>query len=624
MKNQILTGILNDLKGIPKLFMKADGKLDVKKLLIQFGPYLLAAYLVNKICYGYRISPGAEFWSRAMNLANDFGKCFRNPFPSLYMQDLLWGCLGGIGFKLFVEYKKKTKKKFRNGEEHGSAKWGGPKDIEKLMSPKFEENIILTETERLRLIGRPSSPEYDRNKNVIIIGGSGSGKTRFFVKPNLMQMSGSYIVTDPKGTLILETGKMFQKGVKVKDKDGNEVYEPYKIKVFNTINFSESMHYNPFAYFRKEEDIQSFAHLLIANTKETGATSGEDFWTKAEELLYVALISYIWMYAPEEEQNFGMLLDLLDASETREEDESFENAVDLIFKELDESDPESFALKQYKKYKLAAGKTAKSILISCAARLAPFDIPRVREITSYDELNMDRIGEERTILYVIISDMDSTFNFLVSIMYTQLFITLCDKALELYGGALPLNVCFMLDEFANIGQIPDFDKKLTTIRSRGITANVILQSKSQLKNIYKDQAETIFENCDTTLFLGSGGKDTLKEIEERLGKETIYVLSNTVTRGSSETDGSNYSTMGRELMLQNELAIMSRKQCILFITGTRPFKSNKYDITRHPNYCKLSDYNPKNKFNIKKYLLEYRRAKLDDDTPVQVIDTTEG
>ena len=621
MNNKILTGISKDLKRFTKSFRKADGKWDIRKIIVEFAPYLLAAYLVNKICYGYRISPGTEFWSRVINLSNNFGKCFENPFPSLFKEDFLWGLLTGIGFKAFVIYKKKTAKHFRTGEEFGSAKWGGAKDIEPLMAEKFDDNIILTETERLRLVGRPISPEYDRNKNVLVIGGSGCGKTRFFVKPNLMQLSGSYVCTDPKGTLILETGSLFKRGYPVKTKSGKTKYIPYKIKVFNTIIFEESMHYNPFAYFRNYIDIQSFVNLFITNTKEPGSSGGEDFWLKAEKLLYVALISYIWKYAPVEEQNFGMLLDLIDSCETREEDETFENAVDLLFKDLEEEDPKSFSLRQYKKYKLSAGKTAKSILISCAARLAPFDIPEVREITSYDELHLERIGEERTILYVIISDMDSTFNFLVSIMYTQLFILLCDNALELYGGKLPLNVCFMLDEFANIGQIPDFDKKLTTIRSRGIYANVILQSKSQLESMYKDQAKTILENCDTTLFLGSGGTDTLKEIEERLGKETIDLLGTNISRGASESSGTNFSKTGRELMLKNELAVMSRKQCILFITGTRPFKSNKYDITVHQNYKYLSDYNPKNEFNVKKYLKTYQMPVLKKNTKIRVINT---
>ena len=522
--------------------------------------------------------------------------------------------------------RRRNKKNLRPGEEHGSARWGTVEDSAPLMAPRFEDNIILTQNERLRMIGRSEDPEADRNKNVLIIGGSGSGKTRFFVKPNLMQMLGSYICTDPKGTLVLETGKMFQRGVPkknpkgeyVRDKNGKIVYEPYKIKVFNTLNFEKSMHYNPFAYFRKEEDIQTFAHMLITNTKEPGTSSGDDFWVQAEQLLYVALISYIWMEAPVEEQNIGMMIDLIDASEVKEDDEDFKNAVDLLFEDLEQTNPDHFAVKEYKKYKLAAGKTAKSILISCGARLAPFDIPRIREMFSYDEMELDRIGEERTILYVILSDMDGTFNFLASIMYTQLFMMLAEKA-EQYDGFLPIPVCFMLDEFSNIGQIPDFDKKLAVIRSRNISANVILQSKSQLKPLYKEKADDIVANCDSYLYLGAGGNETIKEVVEKLGKQTIDMQSQNKSKGASDSYGTNDSKSGRDLLDFFEVSTMKRSNCLLFITSTKPFKSPKYDITKHKNYKLLSDYDKKNRFDLVSYIRNYKMPKLNENTEVLVV-----
>ncbi len=624
--NKILNGILKDLKGIPRKFMGANGKVDVKKLLIQVAPYLLAAYFANKIAYGYRISEGPDFWAKIMVLFNDFGRCFKNPFPSINGMDLLIGIAAGVGFKLLVIYKQKNAKKYRKGEEYGSARWGTDKDIAPFIAPEFEDNILLTETERMMLNGRPDNPEYARNKNVMVIGGSGSGKTRFFVKPNLMQMNCSYCITDPKGTILPECGKMLRKGIPKRDLDGKimknsrgqVLYDHYKIKVFNTINFDKSMHYNPFAYIRNEEDILNFVNTLMVNTKGEGTQSGEDFWQKAEQLLYVALISYIFEQAPEEEQNFSMLLDMIDASETREEDETFKNAVDLLFDDLAETDPDNFALRQYLKYKLAAGKTAKSILISCAARLAPFDIPKIREITSYDDLELDKIGEERTALFVIISDTNATFNFLVSIMYSQLFDLLCVKADDVYHGRLPIHVRFLLDEFANIGLIPQFEKKIATIRSREISASIILQSKSQLKALYKDNAETITGNCDSILFLGGSEKTTLKDLEETLGKETIDLFTTNSSKGTSESYGVNYNKTGKNLMSQDEIATMSRKKCILHISGVRPFYSNKYDITKHKNYPMLADYDQKNEFDVRKYVENYRKAKLKPETQLTV------
>lgn len=628
MIKKIAEGILKDVKGLLTGFKKPDGKLDTKKILIQVMPYLIAAYFVNKISYGYRISSGGDFWAKIMALTNDFGRCFRWPFPSLNLYDFLIGIAGGIGFKLIVLYRKKNAKKFRKGQEHGSARWGTEKDIAPFIDPNFDNNILLTQTERLQLNGRPSSPNYARNKNVLVVGGSGSGKTRFFVKPNLMQMNASFVVTDPKGTILIEMGKLLRRGVpkldgvgkEVRDKSGKTVYEPYNIKVFNTIDFECSMHYNPFVYFEKEEDILKFVTNLMENTKGEGASSGEDFWQKAEQLLYVALISYIYLFAPEEEQNIGLLLDLIDASETSEEDEDFKNAVDLIFEEIEEEDPDNYALKEYKKFKLAAGKTMKSILISCAARLAPFDIPRIREITSYDEMGLDTIGEERTALFVIISDTDSTFNFLVSIMYAQLFDLLCDKALKVYKGELPIHVRFILDEFANIGKIPDFQKKISVIRSRNISASIILQSKSQLKAIYKDDMTTIIDNCDSYLFLGGSGKETLKDLEEMLGKETIDTMSTSTTKGTNESHSVNYNITGHTLKSQDEIFVMPRTKCILMLSGVNPFYSDKFDITRHKRYEMLSDFDKKNAFDVYRYVHTYRKARLKPTTEVTVIE----
>ena len=585
----IIQGIAKDIKNIPKTIKGKSKSLEPKKVILKVLPYVIFGYVADKFYYGYRITEGSDALNRLMDsLASNVA--FANPLPSFHPKDLLVGIITGVAFRLVVYFKSKNAKKFRHGVEYGSARWGTPKDIEPYMDKEnFENNILLTQTERLQMNGRPSSPKYARNKNVLIIGGSGSGKTRFFVKPNLMQMHSSYVVTDPKGTVLLEVGKMLQSN-------------GYRIKVLNTINFTKSCHYNPFSYIRSEKDILKLVNTIIVNTKGEGAQATEDFWVKAEKLYYQALIAYIWYEAPEEEQNFSMLIDLIDASEAREDDEEFKNAVDLLFEELEKEDPTHFAVRQYKKYKLAAGKTAKSILISCGARLAPFDIRELRELTSYDELELDTLGEIKTAMFVIISDTDATFNFLVSIMYAQLFNLLCDKADDVYGGRLPIHVRCLLDEFANIGQIPSFEKLIATIRSREISASIILQSKSQLKAIYKDNADTIEGNCDTTLFLGGKEKTTLKEMAEILGKETIDLYNTSDTRGTSQSYGLNYQKTGKELMSQDEIAVMDGGKCIMQVRGVRPFFSDKYDITKHKQYKNLSDYDSKNTFDIEKYL----------------------
>ena len=585
----IIQGIAKDIKNIPKTIKGKTKSLEPKKVILKVLPYVIFGYVADKFYYGYRITEGSDALNRLMDsLASNVA--FANPLPSFHPKDLLVGIITGVAFRLVVYFKAKNAKKFRHGVEYGSARWGTPKDIEPYMDKEnFENNILLTQTERLQMNGRPSSPKYARNKNVLIIGGSGSGKTRFFVKPNLMQMHSSYVVTDPKGTVLLEVGKMLQSN-------------GYRIKVLNTINFTKSCHYNPFSYIRSEKDILKLVNTIIVNTKGEGAQATEDFWVKAEKLYYQALIAYIWYEAPEEEQNFSMLIDLIDASEAREDDEEFKNAVDLLFEELEKEDPTHFAVRQYKKYKLAAGKTAKSILISCGARLAPFDIRELRELTSYDELELDTLGEIKTAMFVIISDTDATFNFLVSIMYAQLFNLLCDKADDVYGGRLPIHVRCLLDEFANIGQIPSFEKLIATIRSREISASIILQSKSQLKAIYKDNADTIEGNCDTTLFLGGKEKTTLKEMAEILGKETIDIYNTSDTRGTSQSYGLNYQKTGKELMSQDEIAVMDGGKCIMQVRGVRPFFSDKYDITKHKQYKNLSDYDSKNTFDIEKYL----------------------
>ena len=565
-------------------------KPEIKKLLLLNVPYLIFVYLFDKVGQAVRLSPGLDMSEKLLHLGDGFTAAFASAAPSFASSDLLIGIAGAALIRLLVYVKGKNAKKYRKGIEYGSARWGTAEDIKPFTDPVFQNNIPLTQTERLTMNSRPKQPKYARNKNILVIGGSGSGKTRFFVKPSLMQMHSSYVVTDPKGTVLIECGKL------LKQRGG------YRIKVLNTINFKKSMHYNPFAYIRSEKDILKLVNTIIANTKGDGEKSGEDFWVKAERLFYCALIGYIWYEAPEEEKNFTTLLEMINASEAREDDEEFQSPVDLMFERLEEKDPEHFAVKQYKKYKLAAGKTAKSILISCGARLAPFDIKELRELMETDDMELDTIGDRKTALFVIISDTDDTFNFVVSILYTQLFNLLCDKADDVYGGRLPVHVRCLLDEFANIGQIPKFEKLIATIRSREISASIILQSQSQLKAIYKDNADTIVGNCDTTLFLGGKEKTTLKEMSEILGKETIDSFNTSETRGRELSHGLNYQKLGKELMTQDEIAVMDGGKCILQVRGVRPFFSDKYDITKHPNYKYLSDYDKKNAFDMEKEL----------------------
>ena len=571
-------------------------KLDIKKLVLLNLPYVFAFYFVDKLAAVFRLAPGTEFIDKLTGGFANFGAAFANPLPSFHPVDLLIGVAGGALLKLAVYIKGKNRKKFRQGEEYGSARWGRPEDIRPYMDDDFSNNVILTQTEGLTMNSRPKQPKYARNKNILVIGGSGSGKTRFFVKPNLMQMHSSYVVTDPKGTVLVECGKMLEKN-------------GYIIKSLNTINFRKSMHYNPFAYIRSEKDILKLVNTIIVNTKGDGDKSGEDFWVKAEKLYYTALIGYIWYEAPEHEKNFTTLLELINASEAREDDETFKNPVDLMFDELEERDPDHFAVKQYRKYKLAAGKTAKSILISCGARLAPFDIAELREVTAYDELELDTLGDRKTALFLIMSDTDDSFNFLISMCYTQLFNLLCEKADDVYGGRLPVHVRCLLDEFANIGQIPNFDKLIATIRSREISASIILQSQSQLKAIYRDNADTIVGNCDTMLFLGGKERTTLKEISEILGKETIDSFNTSENRGKEISHGLNYQKLGKELMTQDEIATMDGGMCILQLRGVRPFFSKKYDITKHPRYKYLSDADKKNTFDVERYIRVQRKKK---------------
>ncbi len=584
----------------------------MKRVVILSIPYLIIFYLADKCFWLYRHCIGDSMIEKIGVMLMNFQLAFTNWLPSFHMQDLLGGLVTALIFRLILYYKAKNAKKFRHGEEYGSARWGNQKDIEPFVDPIFENNIILTETERLTLNSRPKQPKYARNKNVIVIGSSGSGKTRFYLKPQLMQMTPnvSYVCTDPKGTIIVECGKMLVNG-------------GYRIKVLNTINFKKSMHYNPFHYIRSEKDILKLVNTIIANTKGEGEKSTEDFWIKAERLLYSALIGYIWYEAPEEEQNFSTLLEFINASETREDDEEFKNAVDELFEELEAENPEHFAVRQYRKYKLAAGKTAKSILISCGARLAPFDIQELREIMSYDEMELDMIGDQKTAMFVIISDTDDTFNFVVAIMYTQLFNLLCDKADDEHGGRLPYHVRLLLDEFSNIGQIPKFDKLIATIRSREISASIILQSQSQLKTIYKDAAETITGNCDTVLFLGGKESSTLKEISETLGKETIDLYNTSDTRGTSQSYGLNYQKTGKELMSRDELAVMDGNKCILQLRGVRPFLSNKYDITKHKRYKELADADKRNAFDVEKYLEHKLAFSQDTEFEVYEVNVTE-
>ena len=583
----------------------------LKKWILPNLPYVGIALFATKLGQAIRIAPGADFSGKVLHMMDGLHAAFSTAVPSFHPLDLCVGVLVAAAIRLTVYVKGKNAKKFRKNTEYGSARWGTHEDIAPYIDADARNNVILTQTEKLTMNNRPKDPKTARNKNVLVVGGSGSGKTRFWLKPNLMQMHSSYVVTDPKGTVLVECGKMLLKN-------------GYKVKVLNTINFKKSMHYNPFAYIRSEKDILKLVNTIILNTKGEGQQSGEDFWVKAEKLYYTALIGYIWYECVEEEQNFTTLLDMINASEAREDDEEFKNPVDLMFDELEEREPDHFAVKQYKKYKLAAGKTAKSILISCGARLAPFDIKELRDLTSYDELELDMLGDEKTALFVIISDTDDTFNFIVSIMYTQLFNLLCDRADDVYNGRLPIHVRCLLDEFANIGQIPKFEKLIATIRSREISASIILQSKSQLKAIYKDNADTIEGNCDTTLFLGGKEKTTLKELAEVLGKETIDLYNTSDTRGTSQSYGLNYQKTGKELMSQDEIAVMDGGKCIMQLRGVRPFFSNKFDITKHKQYHLLSDYDEKNALDIEKYVKNLYHAKIrNNDTVDEVEDVGE-
>ena len=621
-------------------------QMNYKKLIIPNIPYVFFVYLFDKVGQAARLAPGADISEKILNITQGFSEAFSNALPSVHPLDLLIGIVGAVVIRLIVYVKGKNAKKYRKGAEYGSARWGTKEDIKPYIDPDFQNNIILTQTERLTMNSRPKQPKYARNKNVVVIGGSGSGKTRFFVKPNLMQLHSSYVLTDPKGTVLIECGKLLQRA-------------GYRIKVLNTINFRKSMHYNPFVYIRSEKDVLKVVNTLIVNTKGEGEKSAEDFWVKAERLLYCALIGYIWYEAPAEEMNFTTLLELINASEAREDDEEYQSPVDLLFADLEERSPDHFAVKQYKKYKLAAGKTAKSILISCGARLAPFDIEELRELMSYDELELDTLGDRKTALFLIMSDTDDTFNFVIAILQSQLFNLLCDKADDEYNGKLPIHVrflldefanigqiprfdkliatirsremsasiilqsqlfnllCdkaddeyngklpihvrFLLDEFANIGQIPRFDKLIATIRSREMSASIILQSQSQLKAIYKDAAEIILDNADSTLFLGGRGKNA-KEISDNLGRETIDSFNTSENRGTQVSHGLNYQKLGKELMTQDEIAVMDGGKCILQLRGVRPFLSDKYDITKHPNYKYLSDFDKKNAFDVERYM----------------------
>ena len=586
--------ILKDIKGLFKVQDKV-------KFLKQNIPYLAFFYIGNIFSHHVRAYIGGDIIDKIFQGILEINTM--SFLPSLHPTDIIMSVVVAVLIKFIVYTKGKNAKKFRRGKEYGSARWGTKKDIEPYMDEKFQNNILLTQTERLTMNGRPANPKYARNKNVLVIGGSGSGKTRFYVKPNLMQMHSSYCVTDPKGTIVLECGKMLEDN-------------GYEIKILNTINFKKSMKYNPFAYIRSEKDILKLVQTIIANTKGEGEKAGEDFWVKAEKLYYTALIGYIWYEAPFEEKNFATLLDMIDASEVREDDESYMNPIDRLFEALEKKEPTHFAVKQYKKYKLAAGKTAKSILISCGARLAPFDIRELRDLMSEDELELDTLGDRKTALFVIISDTDDTFNFVVSIMYSQLFNLLCDKADDVYGGRLPVHVRCLLDEFANIGLIPKFEKLIATIRSREISASIILQAQSQLKAIYKDNADTIVGNCDSTLFLGGKEKTTLKELSETLGKETIDLYNTSETRSNQKSFGLNYQKTGKELMSQDEITVMDGSKCIFQLRGVRPFLSDKFDITKHKNYKFLEDYDKKNVFDIEEYIKRKGKVKLNRNTVI--------
>lgn len=579
-----------------------------KKLLLLNLPYLFISLMATKLSQAWRLSPGISLPDKILHLKVGFETAFLNLFPSIHPVDLCIGLVIAILLRIAVYIKGKNARKFRRNTEYGSARWGGPDDIKPFIDPTFLSNVLLTQTERLTMNNRPSDPRIARNKNVLVIGGSGSGKTRFWLKPNLMQCHSSYVVTDPKGSIVIECGKLLQR-------------EGYRIKILNTINFKKSMHYNPFAYIKSEKDILKLVTTLIANTKGEGKAS-EDFWVKAETLLYTALIGYIHFEAPENERNFTTLIDFLNASEVREDDEDFQNAVDLMFAALEGREPDHFAVRQYKKYKLAAGKTAKSILISCGARLAPFDIQVLRELTSYDEMELDTLGDRKTALFIIISDTDDTFNFLVSMAYTQLFNLLCDKADDVYGGRLPVHVRCLIDEAANIGQIPKLEKLVATIRSREISACLVLQAQSQLKELYKDNADTVIGNMDSTIFLGGKERTTLKELSETLGKETIDTFNAGESRGRELSHSLNYQKLGKELMSIDELAVLDGGKCILQLRGVRPFLSNKFDITKHPNYKYLSDADPRNAFNIEQFLSTRLKPNPDDVYDVFQLDMT--
>ena len=595
-------------------------QLNIKKLILLNLPYILMGLFSTNFGEAWRMAVGADASAKMLSFFSTLPVALASWWPSLHPLDLLVGlcCCGGL--RLAVYLKSKNAKKYRHGMEYGSARWGTHEDITPYIDPVFQNNVILTKTERLTMNSRPKDPKTARNKNVLVIGGSGSGKTRFWLKPNLMQMHSSYVVTDPKGTILVECGKMLQRGAPklgkdgkpMKDKHGKVIYEPYRIKVLNTINFKKSMHYNPFAYIHSEKDILKLVTTLIANTKGEGK-AGDDFWVKAETLLYCALIGYIHYEAPVEEQNFSTLIEFINAMEVREDDEEFKNPVDLMFDALEAEKPNHFAVRQYKKYKLAAGKTAKSILISCGARLAPFDIQEVRDVTAYDELQLDTLGDKKTALFLIMSDTDATFNFLISMIYTQLFNLLCEKADDVYGGRLPVHVRCLIDEMANIGQIPNLEKLVATIRSREISACLVLQAQSQLKAIYKDNADTIIGNMDSRIFLGGSEPTTLKELNQALGKETIDTYNTSNTRGNSPSYGLNYQKLGKDLASVDELAVLDGSKCILQLRGVRPFLSDKYDLTQHPNYKYTSDFDKRNEFNIEQFLSRRLKLKAGDE-----------
>ena len=583
--------------------------INLKKIIVPNIPYVVIGIMATKIGQAIRLAPGTDFQGKALHIMEGLTYAFEDILPSFHIFDIIVGATIAAGIRLAVYVKSKNAKKYRKDEEYGSARWGTHDDIAPFQDPVFQNNVILTQTESLMMSNRPKEPKNARNKNVLIVGGSGSGKTRFWIKPNLMQCHSSYVVTDPKGTVAIECGKMLEK-------------EGYKIKIFNTINFKKSFHYNPFSYIHSEKDILKLVTTLIANTKGEGK-AGDDFWVKAETLLYCALIGYLWYEGLEEEKNFATLISMINAMEVREDDESFKNPVDYLFDELEAKDPEHFAVRQYKKYKLAAGKTAKSVLISCAARLAPFDIAEVREITMYDELELDMTGDRKTALFLIMSDTDATFNFLISMIYTQLFNLLCEKADDVYGGRLPIHVRCLIDEAANIGQIPNLEKLMATIRSREISACLVLQAQSQLKALYKDNADTIIGNCDSRIFLGGSEPTTLKELSTALGKETIDTFNTGESRGRETSHSLNYQKLGKELASVDELAVLDGSKCILQLRGVRPFMSNKYDITKHPKYKQLSDYDKKNEFDIEKFVSTKLRTKPDDVFEVYEIDVSD-